>query len=392
MDIPIDKYDLTVGFFVLISIIALAALIVFLSGGDPFAIGSVEVKTYIAQTFGINKGTPVTYLDMQVGKVKAVHFSNKDDPKMQIEVVFSIRKKFQPRITNKFSTTLEPAQFGPIISGKLILKAPEIVIAGARLLVDGDKLPFKATPSPLEGLQDLPKKIEDEVLPKVNKLLSEFTTFMEDLNNPEGDARRTLAALRQTTQTILDPEGEFMRSIHLANELVATLIDENNTVIKLLNNEKLYDDITATVSNVRAISDKGALLADETENVITVAKEAAATADDLLSQTMPKIEKILQKILKLQDHIAVLLTDAKVISTSVARATMSLPTMMSDVETQMKELEEITRAIKNIFIIRWNLEEKGYIDPTLVKPLLLRSFEEAADKKSRSLKTAPEKE
>ena len=60
------------------------------------------------------------------------------------------------------------------------------------------------------------------------------------------------------------------------------------------------------------------------------------------------------------------------IASTVELATRGLPALMADVQSQLRELEEISAAVKNIFIVRWNLEDEGPADALLQKPLLLQ--------------------
>ena len=383
MDMPFDKHDLTVGFFTLICLLALAVLTVLLAGGDLFALKSVEVHTFLSSTFGLKKGVPVTFLDMQVGKVKSVEFSNLSGPERQVRVVFSVYEKFQDRIYTDFTTSLEQAQFGAFLSGKIMLDAPDPVVDGPldpsrRPVGDGDELRYKKKASMFDGLTDLPKQFKEEVLPqvkesleKVDKLLSEVLRFMEDLNDPEGDAKKTLATMRMTAETLLDPEGELMRSLKLANRFAEEIVAEENLVMQVLKNRALLDDATETLSNVKRITGEGAELAEQAGPLMGTANRTAAQVEQVMKDNLPRIETILDGVVTIQKQVQDLLRTAELISGTVVEASSNLPTLMGNVESQMAQLEDITRAVKNIFLIRWYLDERQVDDPTLLKPLLL---------------------
>lgn len=378
MDIPIDRFNLTVGFFVLIGLILVGLLTVYLAGPDLFDFGSVKVKTYLPSTYGLKRGVPVTYLDMGVGHVKSVKLSGLQDPNKQIEVVFTVRANFKQHITTDFKTSLERQQFGGFLSGEIKLHPPKESRERAGPVRDGDELDYQESRSMIDDVTNFSKNLQDEILPRVQKLLDELTGFLERMNDEEGDFAMTLSNLRKTSEDLRDPEGELMRLLKAGNELAAELTDENNILMSVLKDRELVRKINETADNMLAASQSASTVGEEAEDAVVRAKKITGDMDSFLTGNLPRMEKILDNILAAQEEIFPLLKDARVVSSSVAQAAARIPGLVNDVQIQLKEMEDITRAVKNIFIIRWYLEDDSIEDPTVLKPLLWDDIEKRA--------------
>lgn len=378
MDIPIDRFNLTVGFFVLIGLILLGILTVYLAGPDLFDFGSVKVKTYLPSTYGLKRGVPVTYLDMGVGHVKSVKLSGLQDPNKQIEVIFTVREDFKQHITTDFKTSLERQQFGGFLSGEIKLDPPTVYKEKVEPVQDGDELDYEESRSMIDDVTNFSKNLQDEILPRVQKLLDELTGFLERMNDEEGDFAMTLSNLRKMSEDLRDPEGELMRLLKAGNELAAELTDENNLLMTVLNDRELVRKINETADNMLVASQTASAVGEEAEDAVARAKKITGDVDEFLTGNLPRMEKILDNILAAQEEIFPLLKDARVVSSSVAQAAARIPGLVNDVQIQLKEMEDISRAVKNIFIIRWYLEDDSIEDPTVLKPLLWDDVEKRA--------------
>jgi ABC-type transporter Mla subunit MlaD len=353
MDIPIDKFDLFVGFFVLIGLIAVACLTAFLAGPDLFDIGSVEVKTYLPSTYGLKRGTPVNYLKLTVGHVKSVKLYKPEDPLMKVEVVFTIKERFREVIKKDFQTKLEAETLGGILSGNIILSPPEKGIGSSNPVESGDVLTHHKSASLLGDITNMSAQLQENLLPQVNGILSELTVFMKDLN---------------------DPEGKFQRTLTKACIVAETMSNEKNFLMRTMRNEKLYAAMMDITKNLQTASRKSVSIADDSQRVVDMAIESSTVTRDSLEVIVPQVKEIVSNILDLQADMAVILAETKEITASVARVTDSLPAMATDAQAQLKEMEKIIEAVKNIAFISWNLEEEVIDEPVLTKPLLLKRF------------------
>jgi hypothetical protein len=155
---------------------------------------------------------------------------------------------------------------------------------------------------------------------------------------------------------------------------VGELNEEKNLLMSLLHNQEMARSLEQIVENGQVASGKLPALTDKANQLMESARGSAATLDDTLAKAGPRIEVILANLIVLQEEARAFLADARKISSSLAASSDLLPGMVEKAEEQLRELEDITQAAKNSFLIRWNLEEDGIEDPVLLKPLLMNHF------------------
>jgi hypothetical protein len=183
-----------------------------------------------------------------------------------------------------------------------------------------------------------------------------------------------MASLRTLSGTMADPEGDLKRTLSQASELAARMLDRNNLLMRILEDGDLIAAVEETIQNMRTASQKSAVLAEEAGETLEAAREASFSGRDLLADARPKVDLILENILLLQQEVAALAKDARFITAVLMETTSTLPNIMRDVALQLNELEDITQAVKNIFFIRWTLEDDSIENPVIQKPLLLQDF------------------
>jgi len=372
MDIPIDKYDVSVGLFVFMGLLAVVCLTVFLAGPDLFDIGSTNVKTYLPQTYGLKRGVPVSYLDFVVGHVKSVTLTDGTKPEEKVEVVFTIRRKYQDVIRKNFQTSLEKEQLGGIVSGAIILNPPEGDGDPGDPIASGDILHYHEAASLFSDLTNVSTDIQEQILPRVTSILTEIDIFLARLNDPSGDTQVMMSKLRETAELLMAPEGELRNTLKLANEFAEILTNRENIIMQLLHDEQLIPALQEAVENMRQVTRNSVTIAKDTEEIINTVKGTSQTASETMTKNLPHVETILRDFMAMQTQILALLSDVQIIVDNISETSASMPSLMGDVQTQLRELEDITEAVKNISIIQWNLEEDTIEDPVLLKPLLLK--------------------
>ncbi len=386
MEIPINRHDLIVGVFVMCGIIAIAILLIFLAGPDLLDFGSIKAKTYLPKTYGLKRGVPVTYLDMKAGHVVSVELSGREKKGEQIEVSFTISKKFKDQITTTFWTTLKKEQFGGFLSGEIILNHPEGSTQKGSPVKDGDEIKYMESSGPLDELADFPSLMKRKLIPEFEKLLSGINGFLDQVNNPDGDFRRFMSSLRKTSEHLAKQDGELMRAIAKANKLITEMADEKNLIMSVLHDKTVHSELQETIKNLRAASQKGNALMEKAEKIAVSAGEASLTARDLLADSGPRASEILDRTLDLQQQMSAFLDDARLISANLYEASASIPGLLDDARMQLSEIEEIARAIKKNFIVQWNLDKKPAEDPVLLRPLLLDDFDKPAGQSTETKK------
>lgn len=372
MDIPIDKYDVSVGLFVFMGLLVVVCLTVFLAGPDLFDIGSTKVKTYLPQTYGLKRGVPVSYLDFVVGHVKSVTLTDRTEPSEKVEVVFTIRRKYKDVIRRNFRTSLEKEQLGGIVSGTIILHPPQDDQEHGAAVVTGDILHYHEAASLFSDLTNVSTSIQEQILPRITSILTEVDVFLARLNDPEGDTQVMMTKLRETAELLMDPDGEMRNTLKLANEFAEILTDRNNIIMQLLHDENLIPAIREAVENMRQVTRNSVTIAQDTEEIIRTVRGTSETASTAMERNIPQVEAVLRDLIVIQTQVLTLIEEVRVIVGNLVESSASVPALMGDVQTQLRELEDITEAVKNISIIQWNLEEDSIENPVILKPLLLK--------------------
>jgi len=265
MDIPLDKYDLVVGFFVVAGLVALTVLITFQAGTAFFDFGSIEAHTYLPSAYGLKRGVPVSYLHFPVGKVKSVRLADPDAPERKVKVTFTINGDFQRIIKKNFTTSLEKEQLGGILSGNVILSPPEPPAEPSAPVEEGDELVYHQLDSLFSDITNLSSRFQQELMPRMEAILRETEIFLMRLNDPEGDANLMLANMRQISELLLDPEGELRRALLRANEMMERLADKNNNLMRFLSDQEMYENLNEALANMRDLSARGDALIGEAE-------------------------------------------------------------------------------------------------------------------------------
>lgn len=373
MDIPLDKYDIIVGFFVLAGLITAALLITFQAGPDLFDFGSIEVSTYLPGAYGLKRGVPVSYLQFKVGHVKSVRLADPDAPEKKVEITFTINEQFQEVIKKNFTTSLEQEQLGGFLSGNIILSPPEPA-AASDPVEDGDELEYHKLDTLFSDITNLSGQFQDVLMPRMESILVELETFLKRINDPEGDAQLMMTNMREMSEILLDPKGELRLALLRANELMESIADENNNLMKFIRDDKMYEAMNETVLNVRDLSGRGGALFDEAGETLTAGRT-------MMDEAGPKVSEILDSIIELQGKTSLLMEDLQVVARKTREATSSLPVLVDSVEEQLRQVDEITRAAKQIFLIRWYLDDSVIDDPVLLRPLMLHDSNKRSDGK-----------
>ena len=186
--------------------------------------------------------------------------------------------------------------------------------------------------------------------------------------------------MREMSEILLDPEGELRLALLRANELMETIADENNNLMKFIRDEGMYEAMNETVMNVRDLSGKGDAILVEAEAAARMANETLTAGRTMMDEAHPKVAEILDSIIELQGKTALLMEDLQVVVRRTREATANLPAMVDSVEEQLRQVDEITRAAKQIFLIRWYLEDPLTDDPVLLKPLMLHDADKEVEK------------
>ena len=284
--------ELKIGLMAVVALALTALLVVAVGGASGFAWQRYELKTTFADVQGLKSGAVVRIAGVEVGKVSSVELTGAG-----VEVVLSIKKENQPRVTTDSRAS---------IGSMSLLGEPLIDVSPASTgtpLKDGDTLMSVKPPvqfsdvaeSANEGivtatslLKDIRagrgtvgKLFTDEALYReLNAFIASANAVTESINRGRGtlgkmvndphaydELNAAMANLRQMTERINAGEGsigQLLKDDKLAKSLTATtanfeqvsgrMTKNDNTVGKLLTEKELYDRLNSTANRLDALT------------------------------------------------------------------------------------------------------------------------------------------
>ena len=271
--------QLKVGVVVIVASIALATLIVLMSGGGLFT-GKIAIRSYFPDASGLAEGAPVRLSGVDIGNVKRIQIVSEHPSDRPVEVTMKVNTKYR-FFLRKDSTT--------VLSTAGVLGATYINIDSSQAkkppAEDGDILPSKEVP----GYDDVVRAANSSLqnMDVLLKRLDRIISFVESGQGSVGkliydpslynQAKATINEVQTLVNDVTSGNGSLGKLIEdddLYNRANGTLdkinkmIDDVNagqgTVGKLLKDPTLYDNANKTVANIKQMTDeinagKGAL-------------------------------------------------------------------------------------------------------------------------------------
>lgn len=245
------RFDVAVGFFVVVGFLILSIIVFFISGIYFFRPGYhlVALFDYVGV---INKGAPVRFSGVRVGEVSNVRILKPagESDKAKVEISFFVEQKVEVR-----------ERYLVAIKGTHIMSEPHIAITpvpeGGRILKDGDVITDGISPT---SLDDLIKEGES-ISKRFDKLLEDLGNILE---NPETRAmlRESLESMNQLltslNQITAGQEEEFRNVVTNINrvadqmsEVLRRINEGEGTLGRLIVEDEIYNDLREFTSEIK---------------------------------------------------------------------------------------------------------------------------------------------
>ncbi|HTZ97188.1 MAG TPA: MlaD family protein [Terriglobales bacterium] len=264
--------QLKVGITVLVASIALAVLILLMTGTGGIFGGKLILRSYFDNAGGLREGAPVRLQGVDIGNVTKIRISNDPSRKLTpVEVTMKVNKRFQPSLRKDSDTTLATA-------GVLGETYVDIQSAQARGLMvqDGDELPTRETPqledvvrssqSSLQNIDALVRRLDriiafvesgqgsignliydPSLYNRLNATVAEFQGLVNDVSKGKGSLGQLLVS------------DELYRNANNTITKLNAIIDDLNagkgTAGKFLKDPTLYNNANSTIANVKQLTD-----------------------------------------------------------------------------------------------------------------------------------------
>ena len=237
------KFEVAVGFFVLVGFLILSIIVFFVSGIYFFRPG-YHLSAFFDYVGIINKGAPVRFSGVRVGEVSKVRILKpvNEKEKAKVEITFFVEKKIEIRDNYQVS-----------IQGTHIMSEPHIAITPipgtGRLLKDGDVIPNGISPPTLDDLI----KQGDSIAKRFDKLLGNVGNAFEDVDTQKmlHDSLVNMNQLMTTMNTITSGQEKELRAMVVnlnrttdgLNKLLDHLNQGQGALGKLITEDEVYNDL-----------------------------------------------------------------------------------------------------------------------------------------------------
>jgi phospholipid/cholesterol/gamma-HCH transport system substrate-binding protein len=332
--------ELKVGATVVVASIALAVLILLMSGGNLFT-SKVLLYSYFPDASGLTQGAPVRLSGVDIGNVKTIRIvpNRLLDP---VQVAMKVNTKYRFLLRKDSSTLLSTAG---------VLGATYINIDSSHAtqpeVEDGDTLPSKEQPGYDEVIRSANSSLQnmDVLLKRMDRIIAYVESGQGSIGKLIYDAalynrvNATVAEFQNLVNDIAQGNGSLGKliendelynkanaSIDKINALMDDINAGNGTVGKLLKDPSLYNSANQTVANIRQLTDeinagKGAI------GKLTKDQEFA----NRLQNTMDRLSNLADKLDTGNGSAALFLRD---------------PTMYNNTNKVLTDTQELIKAIR----------------------------------------------
>ncbi len=228
------NYKLKVGYTVFAGLIIFFVFVIMVGTEGYYFSKTYNLNLLVKSTQGLIEGGKVSLGGLKIGQIDKIEFTVVNDQNL-VKIKLALLKKYSPQITVKSFATIET-------SGLLGDKMINISLGNPAEtpVKEGDYLPVKESFS----LDDFSDKIEP-LVDNINQFASNLKIITDTIKSGKG----SVASL------LLGPEitNKLDNSLKNLNSFTANLNDRNNTLGMLVNDNKLYDDLSSISSDLKDI-------------------------------------------------------------------------------------------------------------------------------------------
>ena len=320
-----------VGIFMLCTLILLVSTVILLGRGKNWFQKYNTYYTSFNESYNLQPGAPVKYLETDIGKVKSIRLVEN-----RVKIRLAILEEYAARIRSDVVAKVESPTF---IGSEYIAVIPGSL--DASLIPPEGELPSVAR----KDIGDWFDEFEVEKTAKaLVEAVQEFSAFVADIRDPDGPF---LAAVENFNRT----------SIHV--EKVTRRIEAGEgSVGRVLNSTALVDAALAKLDKADAILDDLGAASAKTPETMEILQENLVRIQEVQDGMTDSIALVRSLLEELQAHMP----KVKVILENVEKGSREIPRISSyaveNLEAMQEELENadlIIESLRRNFLIRSNL-------------------------------------
>jgi len=331
---PKFKYSVmekVVGIFMLSILILLLSTVILLGRGKNWFQKYNMYYTSFNESYNLQPGAAVKYLETDIGKVKDVRLVEN-----RVEIRLAILEEYASRIRADVVAKVESPTF---IGSEYIAVIPGSI--DARLIPPGGEL----TSAARKNIFDYLDEFEVEKTARALAIaVQTFSSLVEDFKDPEGPF---LSALDNFNRT----------SIHVEN-IVRRIEMGEGTVGRLLKSTELLDSALDRLNKVDAILDPLAEASAKTPETMDMLQESLAQIDGLragLAHNMALIQDLLEVMQANMPRLESILKNVEQGSRNIPELSSSAVQGIKEARAELEKVDDIIQALQKNFLIRSNL-------------------------------------
>ena len=329
MDLKFGLREKLVGIFLVLTLFILTGAIVFIAQGKNWFKKHHPYHTYFKEGYNLAPGSKVTLYNTRIGKVVKVSLTEDN----RVMVRLKILAKYTSRIREDTIATVESPT---IIGSEYIAIIPGTI---QRLLIPpGGEIPSKEKKALTDYMEDFKVGEMLESLTDIAKNIKEIT---ERLKDPGGGIFGTLDNIKEITARLKDPKGHLFTSLDNIRQTTARLKNPKRGIFRTLDN---LASITHSIKKGKGSA--GRLLIKD--DLYLKIEDKINKLDSILDN----IQLTTARMPALIDETEKRIKEIKGPLTELEKTLKAVPEIMNTIQGELEEVNKITEAVKQNFLIK----------------------------------------
>ncbi len=329
MDLKFGLREKLVGIFLVITLFILTGAIVFIAQGKNWFKKHHPYHTYFKEGYNLAPGSKVTLYNTRIGKVVKVSLTEDN----RVMVRLKILAKHASRIREDTIATVESPT---IIGSEYIAIIPGTI--QRPLIPPGGEIPSKEKKALTDYMEDFKVGEMLESLTDIAKNIKEIT---ERLKDPGGGIFGTLNNIKEITARLKDPKGHLFTSLDNIRQTTARLKNPKRGIFRTLDN---LASITHSIKKGKGSA--GRLLIKD--DLYLKIEDKINKLDSILDN----IQLTTARMPALIDETEKRIKEIKGPLTELEKTLKAVPEIMNTIQGELEEVNKITEAVKENFLIK----------------------------------------
>jgi ABC-type transporter Mla subunit MlaD len=351
MAVTVKTRERLVGLFVLLTIAAVAAILLGVVSRERFFRKEILVSAAFDQRFNLSRGSVLLFEGFEVGHIHQIELAGP----YHVDVKLAVDARYARFISRRCTVSVETSPIGGLVSDNVLLVPPadsaeESSPAVNDPIQEGSVLRFERGATLINRATEIIDLAKREILPSVTTLASAASELLQRLNAPTGELRTLLGHANDLSANIGTSLGNLDRTMqglaqdaHETTTRLNEMLTRTNAIAEglergdgvagtILRDAHMKDDLQHTSSDVRAM----------------VAQ---------LNESLPKLLSDVQSVM----------ASLKTISSQAEQASARVPVLLDSAQMSMVNANDVLAAVKNHWLLR------GYVPEVKEAETLSRS-------------------